>query len=158
VTRPSADRGKHEALSDSGAPWFAREPAAQGLVVDTSAIVGLLLGEAEAPEIASRMALASILLISEANWVEASLVMSARKGAEGLRALAALSEMTGLERIPVDRPIGDAAIAAWERFGKGRHPASLNFGDCFAYALSRCAGLPLLFKGDDFSRTDVRPA
>lgn len=137
---------------------FVREPAGRGIVVDTSAIVGLLLGEAEAAQIAQRMAQASILLISEANWVETCLVMSARRGAAGRRALASLSEMTGLERIPVDRPIGDAAIAAWERFGKGRHPASLNFGDCFAYALSQWSGLPLLYKGDDFSRTDVRSA
>ena len=158
MTIPSSRQAECRAKPGSGTALFVSEPAGQGIIVDTSAIVGLLLGEAEAEEIAHRMAQAPILLISEANWVEACLVMSARRGAEGLRALASLIEMTGLERIPVDRPIGDAAIAAWYRFGKGRHPASLNFGDCFAYALSKWSGLPLLYKGDDFSRTDVRPA
>jgi ribonuclease VapC len=83
------------------------------------------------------------------------MVIEARKGAEGLRDLDLLIERAGVEFVPVDREQGSLARRAFSRFGKGRHPAGLNYGDCFAYALARHLGEPLLFKGDDFVKTDV---
>jgi ribonuclease VapC len=89
--------------------------------------------------------------------IEATIVVDARQGADAVRDLEFLVDAT-VEIVPVDVEHARAAAAAWRRFGKGRHPAALNFGDCFSYALARLAGVPLLYKGDDFSQTDVAAA
>lgn len=95
--------------------------------------------------------------MSVATFVETSIVIESRYGAEGLRDLDLLLERAGLELVPVDVEQARAARAAYSRYGKGRHPAALNFGDCFSYALARVLGEPLLFKGGDFSQTDLQP-
>jgi ribonuclease VapC len=84
------------------------------------------------------------------------IVIEARFGTEGLCDLDLLVERAGIELVPVDLEQARAARAAWSRYGKGRHPAGLNYGDCFSYALARVLEEPMLFKGEDFSRTDVR--
>ena len=90
-----------------------------------------------------------------ASFVEASIVIEARHGADGLRALDRFVERAGIVVAAVDLEQAKLARDAFSRFGKGRHAAALNFGDCFSYALARVLGEPLLFKGEDFARTDV---
>jgi ribonuclease VapC len=93
--------------------------------------------------------------MSVASWVELSIVVEARHGAAGLRELDRFIERASIELVGVDVDQARIARDAYSRFGKGRHAASLNFGDCFIYALARMLGQPLLFKGDDFSKTDL---
>jgi ribonuclease VapC len=95
--------------------------------------------------------------MSVANYVEVSIVIEARHGAEGVRELDRFIDRAGIELAGVDVEQGKLARDAFSRFGKGRHAAALNFGDCFAYALARVLEQPLLFKGDDFSKTDLTP-
>jgi ribonuclease VapC len=95
--------------------------------------------------------------ISAASFVESSIVIAARFGAAGLSDLDRLVERAGIETVAVDLQQARAAREAFMRFGKGRHPAGLNFADCFSYALARTLGEPLLFKGEDFARTDIVP-
>jgi ribonuclease VapC len=90
--------------------------------------------------------------------VESAIVVEARQGADAARDLHLLVDATIDELVPVDGDHAKAAIAAWRRFGRGRHPAELNLGDCFAYAVAQIAGVPLLYKGDEFSATDITSA
>ena len=90
--------------------------------------------------------------------LEAAMVVEGRGGARAGQELDALLEKAAIELVPVTAEQADAARRAWRRFGKGNHPAGLDFGDCFAYALARATGEPLLFKGDDFARTDIEAA
>ena len=90
-----------------------------------------------------------------ASLAETSIVIEARHGADGLRALDRFIERAGIVVAGVDLEQGKVARDAFSRFGKGRHAAALNFGDCFSYALARVLGEPLLFKDEDFARTDV---
>lgn len=125
------------------------------MVIDTSAIIAILLGEPEAPELARAIEDASPRLLSAANLLETSMVIEARKGDAAGRELDLLLYRAGIDVVPVDQEQAEIARVAWRRYGKGRHPANLNFGDCFAYALAKTTGLPLLFKGDDFNQTDI---
>ena len=125
------------------------------MVIDTSAVVCILLGEADAGRIATAMETGSPRLMSAANLLEASIVIEARKGDAGGRELDLLMYRSEIEIVAVDRIQAEAARAAWRMFGKGRHPAALNYGGCFAYALAKIQRMPLLFCGDDFSRTDI---
>ena len=125
------------------------------MVVDTSAIIAVLLNEANAVAIAEAIESGSPRLLSAANLLEASMVIESRKGEAGGRELDLLLYRAAIEVVAVDQDQVEIARLAWRRFGKGRHPAGLNYGDCFAYALARTRGLPLLFQGDDFSRTDI---
>ena len=92
------------------------------------------------------------------SWLEASLVVLGRKREAGLADLDRFLARAAIERVPVDLEQADLARTAFARFGKGRHPAGLNLGDCFVYALAKTAGEPLLFKGSDFAATDVSRA
>jgi ribonuclease VapC len=94
-------------------------------------------------------------MLSAASLLEASIVIESRKGEAGGRELDLLIYRGGIEVVGVDQDQAETARAAWRRFGKGRHPAGLNYGDCFAYALAKSRHLPLLFRGDDFSQTDI---
>jgi ribonuclease VapC len=94
-------------------------------------------------------------MLSAASLLEASIVIESRKGEAGGRELDLLIYRGGIEVVGVDQDQAETARAAWRRFGKGRHPAGLNYGDCFAYALAKSRQLPLLFRGDDFSQTDI---
>ena len=125
------------------------------MVIDSSAIVAILLNEADAADIAQAIESNSQRLLSAANLLEASIVIESRKGEAGGRELDLLIYRAAIEIVAVDQEQAELARIAWRRFGKGRHLAGLNYGDCFAYALARTRQLPLLFQGDDFSRTDI---
>lgn len=127
------------------------------MIVDTSAVLAVLFGEADAAHYARMMVTASSCRLSAANFLEASIAIGRRGGANDAE-LDLLVQEAGIELTPVTLQQIVRAREAWRRFGKGNHPAALNFGDCFAYALARVAGEPLLFKGEDFSRTDIEPA
>ncbi len=126
-------------------------------VVDTSAVMAFLSGEPDGVAIGRRL-LATPCTLSAATWVELGIVVEARLGAGGTQLLAELRDRAGLVIHPVDETIAADALSAWRRFGKGRHPAALNYGDTFSYALARHLGQPLLFVGSDFSLTDVTAA
>jgi ribonuclease VapC len=128
------------------------------VVVDTSAVIAVLCGEPEGEAFVARLATAADPLISAGTLLEASIVILARAGEPGLRALDELLAAAAVRCVAVDSAQVRLATAAFTRFGKGRSPAGLNFGDCFAYALAKAAGQPLLFKGADFGQTDVRSA
>ena len=127
------------------------------MVVDTSALLAILLDEPERRSFNEAIEAAESRRLSAASFVEVSIVIESRFGAEGLRDLDLFLERAGIELTAVDAEQAQAARRAYSRFGKGRHPAGLNYGDCFAYALATVIGEPLLYKGDDFGRTDVLP-
>ena len=125
------------------------------MVIDTSALLAILQDEPERRSFNEAIEAAESRVMSVATYVEVSIVVESRYGAEGLRELDRLVDRAGIELVGVDVGQGKIARDAFSRFGKGRHPAALNFGDCFAYALARILAQPLLFKGDDFSKTDL---
>jgi ribonuclease VapC len=125
------------------------------MVLDTSALLAILFDEPERRAFTQAIEAAARRLLSVANFVEASLILESRYGAEGVRALDRLLATAGVELVPVDLAQAQGAREAFRAFGKGRHRAGLNFGDCFAYALAKSVGEPLLFKGHDFERTDL---
>jgi ribonuclease VapC len=129
------------------------------IAVDTSALVAIVLGEPDAEAYLSILSSnAGDIEMSAATHVEASIVVTARQGSEADDDLTKLLSLLEIDVTPVDREQARAAIAAWRRFGKGHHPAALNFGDCFSYALAKTRGTALLYKGDDFMQTDVASA
>lgn len=123
-------------------------------VVDTSAIVAVLFGEVGSEEI-ERKLIGAPCVMSAATLVELGIVVDAKTGADGVLLLKELLARIEMKIEPVDADLANEALSCWRRFGKGRHPAALNYGDTFAYALARRLGQPLLFVGDDFSQTDV---
>ncbi len=127
-------------------------------VVDSSALVAVLLREPGWEQLQERLESSDHWVISAATLVEATIVVEARLGAAGNVQLDALLHRVDADVRPVDESVARVAINGWRRFGKGRHPAGLNFGDCFSYALAVELGEPLLFVGGDFSKTDVDPA
>lgn len=126
------------------------------MVVDTSAVIALLGMEREAARLATAIESDPTRLISAASVIEAGLVVESRYGAAGGQELDLLIAKAGLLIEPVTAEQAEIAREAWRRYGKGRHSAGLNFGDCFSYALASVTGEPLLFNGDDFSHTDIR--
>ena len=128
------------------------------MVIDTSAIVAVLLNEATAARIAQLIETSSPRLLSAANLLETSIVIESRKGETGGRELDLLLYRARIDIVPLDQDQAEIARIAWCRFGKGRHPAALNYSDCFAYALAKSRRLPLLYIGDDFSQTDIETA
>ena len=125
------------------------------MVLDTSALLVLLLNEGDAPAFRLAIEADPVRLLSAASLVETSIVIEARVGEAGGRELDLLLQKASIEVVAVDAEQADIARHAFRSFGRGRHAAGLNYGDCFSYALAQVAGEPLLFKGDDFSRTDV---
>lgn len=128
------------------------------LVVDTSTLMALLFMKDDARRYAEALQAASALSVSAPTWVESMQVATARRGQVGQDGLQELLDRLGVEIVAFDVGMARLAHEAWLRFGKGRHPAGLNYGDCFAYALAMQLGAPLLFKGEDFARTDVASA
>jgi ribonuclease VapC len=124
-------------------------------VVDTSALLAVLLAEDDARVYAQALECADALCMAAPIWVESMQVVTARRGDIGQTGLAELLARLDVEIVPCDARLARLAYEAWLRFGKGRHPAGLNFGDCFSYALAKQRGEPLLFKGNDFSLTDL---
>jgi len=125
------------------------------MIIDTSAILAILQDEDERRHFNEVIEAAANIRISTATYVETSIVVESRFGAAGLQDLDRFIESAGIELVSVDKKQAQAARVAFSTYGKGRHPAKLNFGDCFSYAISWVLGEPLLFKGDDFSRTDI---
>jgi ribonuclease VapC len=128
------------------------------MVLDTSAIVAILSNEPERERFIGLIGSAPIRRLSAANRVEASLVIEGRKRAAGRADLELFLREAAIEIAPVTADQAGIACAVFRRFGRDRHPAGLNIGDTFAYALARITDEPLLFKGDDFTRTDIRSA
>lgn len=125
------------------------------MVLDTSALLAVLFDEPEREEFTRRIAAASPRLVSAATLIEASVVVEARRGETAGRELDLFLHRADVQTVAVDADQVLVARAAWRRYGKGRHPAGLNFGDLFAYALARASGHELLYKGDDFAQTDL---
>jgi ribonuclease VapC len=125
------------------------------MVIDTSALLAILLQEENSVRFAVAIEKAAPRLLSAASLLEASMVIETRKGEAGGRELDLLIYRAGIEIVAVDHEQAEIARIAWRRYGKGRHPAGLNYGDCFAYALTKTSGSPLLFKGVDFNQTDL---
>jgi len=128
------------------------------MVVDTSALVAILLQEPDADLFIRALADASVRLISAVSRVELSFVIEGRKGDAGRTDVERLLRDGGFDVASVTPEQAEIAIDAFRRFGKGRHRAALNIGDCFSYALAASTDHPLLFKGGDFGLTDIRPA
>ncbi len=128
------------------------------MIVDTSAIVTILFDENGSERFDDAIADAPHCRMSVVSFLEAAMVLEGRRGAAVGRELDSYLEEAGIELEPVTLDQAQAARRAWRRFGKGNHPAGLNLGDCFAYALAQTAREPLLFKGDDFQLTDVEAA
>jgi ribonuclease VapC len=125
------------------------------MVIDTSVLIAILADEPEAELFEAAIDADPIRLISGASVLEAAIVAGARYGDIGGRELDLLLYKAAIQIVAVTPDQVDAGRHAYRTYGKGRHPAALNFGDCFSYALAKTSGEPLLFKGNDFSRTDV---
>jgi ribonuclease VapC len=126
------------------------------MIVDTSALLAVLFAEPEAEDFARAIAGAEVSRMSAANLLEAGIVADNQADLRTGRQLDALVANFRLRIEPVTEAQVRIARRAYLNFGRGNHPAGLNFGDCFAYALAKASGEPLLFKGDDFGRTDIR--
>ena len=128
------------------------------MIVDSSAVLAVLYREPDAERYETAIAAAPYCRMSVANVLELSIVVEGRGGAAAGHELNLFLERAAIELVPVTVAHVEAARLAWRRFGKGNHQAALNFGDCFAYALAKTTSEPLLFKGEDFARTDIEPA
>ena len=128
------------------------------MIVDTSAVLAILFHEPDGERFASAITTASSRRMSAATLLETTIVLESRSGAAAGYELDSFLQEAEIELEPVTPDQAQAARRAWRRFGKGNHPAGLNFGDCFAYALAEATREPLLFKGGDFDLTDVEVA
>ena len=128
------------------------------MIVDSSALLALVFAEPTAGRIEEAMAGADLLGIGAPTLTETAVVLASRMGAESEALLSRLVEGLDLVIVPFTAAHGRAAREAFLRFGRGRHPAALSFGDCLTYAIARLASQPLLFVGDDFSKTDLEAA
>ena len=126
-----------------------------GAVIDSSVLVAVLVGEPEAEAVLDVLAGLEQCRISAVSVLEASTVMASRRGSGGVVGLQSLVDVFDIEVAPFTADQATLAFEAWRLYGKGRHPARLNLGDCCAYALAKYSGYPLLAKGDDFPRTDI---
>jgi ribonuclease VapC len=125
------------------------------MIVDTSALLAILEQEPEAERMARAIGATPGSVLSSATLVEAGIVVQARRGDEGARDLDLLIAKLGMAVVPLTPRQADFARKAFRNYGRGRHPAALNLGDCFAYALAKDTSEPLLAKGDDFRQTDL---
>jgi ribonuclease VapC len=128
------------------------------MVIDSSAIIAILLDEPERAQFAQLIEADALRLISAVGRVEAGMVIEARKGEQGRALLDRFLRLTGAEILSVTAEQAETALQAFRHYGRGRHAAALNIGDCFAYAAAKATGEKLLFKGGDFAQTDVASA
>ena len=128
------------------------------MVVDSSALIAIITGEPESRAFIDAISSATICLAPAPTMMETSMVVLGRHGEAKLQDLRDFCTRSAIEIAAFGPEHVDLAIDAFRRYGKGRHPAGLNFGDCFSYALAKATGQPLLFKGDDFSKTDIKRA
>lgn len=126
------------------------------MVLDSSAVVAIVLEEAEGETFFELVLQSARKLLSAVSRVEAGIVVESRKGPAAARKLDEFIETGGIRIVDFSAFHAQLALEAWRRFGKGNHPAALNFGDCCTYALCQATGEPLLAKGEDFSRTEVK--
>lgn len=126
------------------------------MVIDSSAILAILFGEEEAEQFAEAIAASDVRLMSAMSVLEAGIVVEQRYGEIGGVEFDRVLQRSAIEIAPFTAEQCELARMAFRRFGKGRHPAALNFGDCATYALAKATGEPLLFKGNDFTLTDLR--
>lgn len=131
-------------------------PAYRALVVDTSAAVAVILGEPGSDELAAHLEAAAARMMPAAIRVELGMVIEARLWPAGQDAVDRFLRDAEIDIVPVDADLAARAMSGWRRYGKGRHPAGLNFGDCFSYALAEQTGHPVLCTGNDFAATDIR--
>ncbi|MDE0036915.1 MAG: type II toxin-antitoxin system VapC family toxin [Gammaproteobacteria bacterium] len=125
------------------------------MVIDTSALVAILRDEPERSDFNRAIEATDTRVLSVASFLETSMVIDSRHGPDGVRDLDLFIAKADIDLVAVDADQAYVARAAFRSYGKGRHPAGLNFGDCFAYALAKTSGEPLLFKGSDFPQTDI---
>jgi ribonuclease VapC len=125
------------------------------MVIDTSAVLAILQNEPERRKFNEAIETAESRSLSTASFVESSMILESRYGADGVRDLDLFISKAQIMLAPVDTEQAQLARDAFRKYGKGRHPAGLNFGDCFSYALANALDEPLLFKGEDFSKTDI---
>ena len=125
------------------------------MVLDSSAMIAVLTAEPASKKLINRLSEATTIRVGAPTLVEAGIVLVARIGLPGKTLLARFVEEAGVEVVPMDDRHWSVAVDAFARYGKGRHPAALNFGDCLTYAVARLSGDPLLCLGDDFPQTDV---
>lgn len=128
------------------------------MIVDSSVVLAVVLGEPGFESFVEAIAAAPACRISAASFVEASVIAESRIGDQGVRQCDSFFRSSSMMIEPVTEEQALLARQAYSDYGKGHHPAGLNFGDCFSYALSKATGEPLLFKGDDFLKTDIQPA
>jgi ribonuclease VapC len=128
------------------------------MVIDTSATLAILFDEPERRMFNEKIESDATRLMSAASYLEAAIIIDDRRGSEGERDLRLFIAEAEIEIIAVTVEQAEVAREAYRQFGRGNHPAGLKFGDCFAYALARVASEPLLFKGNDFSKTDLAAA
>ncbi|MDO9142335.1 MAG: type II toxin-antitoxin system VapC family toxin [Methylobacter sp.] len=128
------------------------------MVVDSSVLIAILLNEDDAAQYAQKLINADQLFISAVSIVEASMVIEYKKGETGAAKFDELLQLIEPTIIAFDKQQAQLARIAWRNYGKGRHPAKLNFGDCCSYAAAQHCHMPLLFKGNDFSQTDIQSA
>ncbi len=128
------------------------------MVVDSSALLAICLEEPEHATFTAAIMAGEDVRMGAPNFIEAMMVIEARHGEPGGRELDRIASNLGLAIVPLDAGHIAAALEGFRRFGKGRHRAALNFGDCCAYGLAKALDVPLLFKGNDFALTDIKPA
>ena len=128
------------------------------MTIDSSALIAILFAEPNHLELVDRILGSDDVRVGAPTLVETSLVFAARRGSGGGRDVEELVKELGITVVPFGEPEWAIAVAAFQRYGRGRHRAALNFGDCLAYATAATAGEPLLFVGNDFSHTDIVPA
>ena len=125
------------------------------MVIDSSAVAAIFFSEPERRQFLTAITIASNRLISAATVLEAGIVLESRQGEAAGREFDLFLVKAKVQTVPVDAEQVDLARSAWRKYGKGRHPAGLNFGDCFSYALAKTTAEPLLAKGTDFGLTDI---
>ena len=128
------------------------------MVLDTSAIVAIQLRESGFERLLRAIESAAIVVVGTPTLFETHLVLTSKLGHDARPVVAAFLRLISAEVVPFEQAHLDAACAAFLRFGRGRHPAALNFGDCLSYAMAAVSGLPLLFIGNDFGQTDITRA
>lgn len=128
------------------------------MILDSSAVIAIIFGEAGYEELSRVIASGERARISDASLLESSIVAESLAGDRGIRILDTFLHRSSIVIEPFTAEQALLAREGYSDYGKGRHPAGLNFGDCFSYALAKATGEPLLFKGDDFRKTDVMPA
>ena len=128
------------------------------MIVDSSALISVIFNEADEDRFLGAMVDAPLVRMSAANWLEAAIVVDARRDPDVEVRFDEVIRTLGIQIAPVTEGIALRARRAYVQFGRGNHPARLNYGDCFAYALAKVERVPLLFKGNDFAQTDIEPA